>query len=69
MVTPNETHSREVAELAEAISVSLTIIFKSLWDVSDLSVERQMQHMFLKDREESEEVEFRECNFGARTTY
>ena len=46
MVTPNETHTGELAELAEAISVPLTIIFKSLWDVLEKCRMANMAHVF-----------------------
>lgn len=46
MVTPSETHTGELAELAEAISVALTIIFKSLWDLLEQCGTANMAQVF-----------------------
>lgn len=63
MVTPNKTHAGKLADLAEAICVSLSIVFKRLWDALE-KCKVAMWHTVLEGGEQSEELELEECNFG-----
>lgn len=63
MVTPNETHTGKLVNLAEAICASLLIGFKRLWGALEKG-KVAMWHTFLEGGEQSEELELKEFNFG-----
>lgn len=63
MVTPNEIHTGKLADLAGAIWVSLSVVFKRLWDALEEG-KVAAWHTFLEGGEQSEELELKECNLS-----